>query len=74
MGRPKLPKHRSRGDGASVLVSVRTSPAEHALLERVRSAREKELTVGGAKVVLSTSALIRDLVEREARRLGCEKP
>ena len=73
MGRPKLPQRRSRGDGLSVLLSVRLSKEEHALLERVRSAREKELTVGGAKVTLLVSALVRDLVEREAVRLGVSK-
>jgi len=73
MGRPRLPQRRSRGDGPSVRLTVRLSKEEAALLERVRSAREKELTVGGAKVTLLVSALVRDLVEREAVRLGVSK-
>lgn len=69
LGRPKL---KDRSAVRAKLVTLKLTPAEHALLKRLVEARTKELRAEtrGAHVVASVSSTIRDLIVEAAKSRG----
>lgn len=68
-GRPAID---DRDTVRSVTVTLKMSPAERALLDRLIAARaaEERASTAGARVEVTVSSLVRELLHREAKARG----